>query len=177
MEALKKCEKELGRAAAIQLCYDGKIINNMDRYILLGQYVDKEKKCEKVTAVKTFEKERSVTAESVFTAMTEHVDQSILDKVYLVMSDTTTLNTGKMSGGNKRLADFYKLYHDCNIPSLECLFHVNKIYYTHAIAKIEGKKKGPGTMEDGSFMKYFGDIRKPDMSKLVDRKKLVVPCR
>ena len=41
LEALK-CEKELGRAAAIQLCYDGKIINKMDRYILLGQYVKKK---------------------------------------------------------------------------------------------------------------------------------------
>ena len=30
-------------------------------------------------------------------------------------------------------------------------------------------------MEDGSLMKYFGNIRKPDMSKLVDREKLVVP--
>ena len=37
MEALKKCEKELGCAAAIELCYDGKIINKMNRYILLGQ--------------------------------------------------------------------------------------------------------------------------------------------
>ena len=42
LEALKKCEKEPSRAAAIQR-YDGKIINKMDRYILLGQYVDKEK--------------------------------------------------------------------------------------------------------------------------------------
>ena len=77
----------------------------MDRYILLGQYV---KKKVRVIAVKTFGKGRSATAESVFTAITEHVDQSILDKVYSVMSNTTALNTGKMSGVNKRLADFYK---------------------------------------------------------------------
>ena len=94
--------------------------------------------------------------------------KSILDKVYAVMSDTTALNTGKMSGVNKRLADFYKLHYDRNIHSLECLFYVNKIYFTQAIAKIEGKKKAPGTVEHGSLMKYFDDIRKPDMSKLVD---------
>ena len=41
--------------------------------------------------MKTFEKGRSVTAESVFTVITEHVDQSILDKVYSVMSDTMAL--------------------------------------------------------------------------------------
>ena len=175
MEALKKCEKELGRAAAIQLCYNGKIINKMDRYKLLEPYVDKEKKCEKVIAVKTFEKRRSVTAKSVFTAITERVDQSILVEVYSVLSDTTALNTGKMSGVNKRVADCYKLHHDRSIHSMECLFHVNEIYCTHAIAKIEGKKKEPGTMEDRSLMKYFVDIRKPEMSKLVDREKLVVP--
>ena len=129
----------------------------------------------KVIAVKTFEKGRSVTAESVFTAITKHVDQSILDKVYSVMLVATALNTDKISCVNKRLADFYKLHHDRYIHSLECLFRVNEIYFTHAIPKIEGKKKGPGTMEDGSLMKYFGDIRKPDMSKLVDREKLVVP--
>ena len=137
--------------------------------------VDKEKKCEKVIVVKTFAKGRSATAESVFTAITEHVDQSILDKIHLVMSDTTALNTGKMSRVNKRLADFYKLHHDRYIHSLACLFHLNEVYFTHAIAKIESKKKGLGTMEDGSLMKSFGDIRKPDMSKLVDREKLVVP--
>ena len=113
----------------------------MDRYILLGQYVDKEKKGEKVIAVKMFEQGRSVTAESVFTAIAEHVNQSILDKIYSVMSDTRALNTGKMSGVNKRLVDFYKLHHDRNIHSLECLFHVNEIYFTHAIAKIEAKRK------------------------------------
>ena len=41
--------------------------------------------------MKTFEKGRSVTAESVFTVITKHVDQSILDKVYSVMSDTMAL--------------------------------------------------------------------------------------
>ena len=122
--------------------------------------------------MKTFKKIRSPTAESVFTTITEHVDQSILDKVYSVMLNTMALNTGKMSGVNKRLADFYKLHRDRNIHSLVCLFHVNGICFTHAIAKIEGKKKGPGTMEDGSLMKYFGDIWKPDMSKLVDRENL-----
>ena len=69
------------------------------------------------------------------------MDQSILDKVYSLMSDTTALNTGKMSGVNKRMVDFYKLHHDRNIYLLQCLFHENEIYFTHAIAKIESKKK------------------------------------
>ena len=81
--------------------------------------------------MKTFEKGRSVAAESVFTVITEHVDQSILDKVHSLTSDTTALNTGEMSGVNKRLADFYKLHHDRDIHSLERLFHVNEIYSRH----------------------------------------------
>ena len=69
------------------------------------------------------------------------MDQSILDKVYSVTSYTTALSTGKTCGINKRLADFYKLHHDRSIHSLGCLFHVNKIYFTHAIAKIKVKRK------------------------------------
>ena len=91
------------------------------------------------------------------------------------MSDTTSLNTGKMSGVSKRLTDFYKKHHGRNIYSLECLFHVNEIYLKHIIAKIEGEKKGPGTMQKGALMKHFADIQKPDMETIVDRKKLAVP--
>ena len=175
LEALKKCEEELRLAKAVQLCYDGKIINKMDRYVLLGQYTIEQNKCEKVVAVKTFNKGLSVTAETVFTAIMEHVDVNILNKVSSVLSDTTALNTGKLSRVNKRLSDFYNLHHGRKIHVLECLFHVNEIYLTHIIAKIEGKKKGPGAMEEGALMKFFGDIQKPDMSQMVDRKNLTIP--
>ena len=164
LEAVKKREEELRLAKAVQLCYDGKIVNKMDRYVLLGQYTIEQNKCEKVVAVKTFNKGLSVTAETVFTAIMEHVDVNILNKVYSVLSDTTALNAGKLSGVNKRLSDFYYLHHGRKIHVLECLFHVNEI--THAIAKIEGKKKGPGAMQEGALMKFFGDIQKPDMSEM-----------
>ena len=57
------------------------------------------------------------------------------------MSDTTALNTGKKSGINKRLLDFF--YEHCGRPihTSECLFHVNEIYMSHVIAKIEGEKE------------------------------------
>ena len=50
--------------------------------------------------MKTFERGRFVTAESdlQLTTITEHVDQSILDKVYSVMSSITALSTSKMFG-------------------------------------------------------------------------------
>ena len=86
-----------------------------------------------------------MNAESVFTAIMENTNESrpILRKVYSVMSDTPALNTGKISGVNKRLTDFHNCRHHRNIHLLECLFHVNEIYLTHIIAKIEGKNKRP----------------------------------
>ena len=173
--ALRKCEEDLKNAKAFRLCYDSKIINKIDRYMLLRQCVLEEKKYEKVVAVKTFEKGSSVNAEAVFAAIMENTNESILRKVYSVMSNTTALNTRKASGVNKQLTDFYKSRHHRNIHSLECLFHVNEIYLTHIIAKIEGTKKGPGAMREGALMKHFSEIEKPDMSQIVNRKKLQIP--
>ena len=90
------------------------------------------------------------------------------------MSATTSLNTGKVSSVNKRLIDFYKKYHGRNIYALECLFHASEIYSSHIIAKIEGKKKGCGTLQEGALMKHFADIQKPDVGTIVDREKLAV---
>ena len=90
------------------------------------------------------------------------------------MLATTSLNTGKVSGVNKCLIDFYKKYHGRNIYSLECLFHANDIYSSHIIAKIEGKEKGHGTLQ-GALMKHFTDIQNPDIGTIVDREKLAVP--
>ena len=114
---------------------------------MLAQYVDEAKsKGAAFIAVKTFAKNVSVTAEVVFSAIKGNVNGTVLNKVFSIMSDTTSLNTGKVSGVNKRLTDFHKKYHGRNIHSLECLFHVNEIYLSHIIAKIEGKKKGPGPL-------------------------------
>ena len=50
-----------------------------------------------------------------------------------------------------------------------------KFILSHVIAKIEGEKKGPGTMQKGTLMKHLADIQKPDMETIVDREKLAVP--
>ena len=121
---------------------------------MLAQYVNEAKSKEvAVIAVKTFAKNVSV---------------------FSIMSDTTSLNTGKVSGVNKRLTDFYMKYHGRNIHSLECLFHVNEIYLSQIIAKIEDRKKEPGTLQEEALMKHFADIQKPDIGTIVDREKLAV---
>ena len=127
-----------------------------------------------VTAVKIFAKNVSVTAEVVFSAINGNINGTVLNKVFSIMSDTTSLDTGKVSGVNKRLTDFYMKYHGRNIHSLECLFYVNEIYLSHIIAKIEGKKKGPGTSQEVALMKHFADIQKPDIRTIVDREKRAV---
>ena len=93
------------------------------------------------------------------------------------MSDTTFLNTGKISGVNKRLTDFYMKYHGKNIHSLECLFHVNEIYLLHIIAKIEDKKNGPGTLQEVALMKRFADIQKLDKGQLWTEKNVPFPSQ
>ena len=145
---------------------------------MLAQYVVEAKsKGAAVIAVKTFAKKVSVTAEVVYFAIKGNVNGTVLNKVVSVMPDTTTLNIGKVSGIKKRLTDFYNKYHARNIHSLEYLFHINEIYLSHIIAKIEGRKKGPGTFQEGALMKHFADIQKPDIATIEDREKLVVPSQ
>jgi len=174
LTALRRCEDELTRAKAIQMCYDGKIITRKDRYAFLGQFLENGEKMEKVIAIKTFEEGASVTSEAIFSTATEQCGH-VLGKVYSVMSDTTALNTGKKTGVNKRLVDFCKQTYGHEVHTLECLFHVNEIYLTHVISKVEGKKKGPGAMQEGALMKYFSEIRKPDLARAVARTELNIP--
>ena len=60
------------------MCYDGKIINKLDRYVMLAQYVN-EGKCRgvAVAAVKAFAKNVSVTSKVMFSATTENVNDAV----------------------------------------------------------------------------------------------------
>ena len=95
------------------------------RYVFVGQTVNQQKQ-DKLIAIKTFPEETSVTSEKVFSSITE-LCEPLLNKIYSVMSDTTALNTGKKSGINKCLLDFF--HEHCGRPSI-----------LYVIAKIEGKK-------------------------------------
>ena len=43
LETLKRCLEELRHTTAIQLCYDGKILSKLDRWVLLDQFVSEKK--------------------------------------------------------------------------------------------------------------------------------------
>ena len=40
LKALRRCEADLNKADALQLCYDSNIINKINRYVFIGQYYD-----------------------------------------------------------------------------------------------------------------------------------------
>ena len=134
MKALESCDDSLKKANAMQLCYDGKIINKMDRYVFLTQVIaDHSSTGEHVVAVKSYSEGKFVTSEAVFNAMVE-VYRPYFNSIYSIMAVATALNSGKKSGINKRMFDYFNANVGHDIHTLECLFHVNEIYFTHVIA-------------------------------------------
>ena len=62
MRDLKKSEESLAAASPLQLCYDGKIIEKIDRYVFVGQFVNAQlDPCDTVMLVRSIPKTVSVT--------------------------------------------------------------------------------------------------------------------
>ena len=151
IESLKSAQLKLVTVNAWQLCYDGKIIDGIDRHVFIGQCFDQEKVSSSLH-VKSFQKETSVTSAAVFNSIIKTIDKPLLSRVYSIMADTTAVNTGKKSGVNKRLEEYFNSNIGHQIHSLECLFHTNEIYFTYAKNFLEGKAKGPNAYEDGALI-------------------------
>ena len=174
LKALANSEANLKAANALQLSYDGKRINEIDRYVFWGQFLRSDgNKCE-VLGVKSF-CEKSVTAEVICKAIVDETCTSYLGKIYSVMADTTSLNSGEISGINKILADYFKQVVGRDIHTLECMFHVNEIYFSHVKTAIEGKAKGPGAMQDGALLNNIKTIQKPSTNDITPRSELNIP--
>ena len=153
MKALRRCKADLNKANALQLCYDGKIINKIDRYVFIGQYYDPHQHCsERIMAVKSFPAGVSVTAQTVFNAIVNEVCGPCINNAFSIMVDTTSLNSGKKSGVNKRIVDLFNENVGHDIYVLECMFYANEIYFSHVISTIEENTKGPGAMQDGALL-------------------------
>ena len=67
MKSMTLSEAKLDAASALQLCYDGRIVNKIDRYVFLGH-------------VKSFPKDMTVTAEVVICTIKEEINKSILKR-------------------------------------------------------------------------------------------------
>ena len=48
-----------------------------------------------------------------------------------------------------------------DIYTLKCLFHVNDINFTHVVSLVEGRKKGPGMMQEGALFNKIKNIPEP----------------
>ena len=68
------------------------------------------------------------------------------------MADTTAVNTGKKSGVNARLENYFQEKVGHGIHTLECLFYVNEIYLSHVIQSLEGITKRPSSLEGDALM-------------------------
>ena len=175
MKALTSSNAVLSTASALQLCYDGRVIDKIDRYVFLGHFVDdKLEPCESAMHVKFIPKTISVTAGVIFNTITE-ISNRCLQNMYSVMADTTALNAGKKSGVNTRLAEYFNNTVGHDIHTLKCLFHVNEICLTHVISMVEGKKRGPDLMEDGALLNNISAIQKPTAENLVPPNQLNIP--
>ena len=92
-------------------------------------------------AVKSFPAGVSVIAQTVFKAIVNEVCGPCINNVFSIMADITSLNNGKKCGVNKRLVDLFNENVGHDIHVLECMLHVNQIYFSHVILTIEGKTK------------------------------------
>ena len=165
IESLKSAQLKHVTVDAWQLCYDGKIIDGIDRYVFIGQCFDQEKVSTPLQ-VKSFQKETSVTSAAVFNSIIKTFDKPLLSRVYSIMADTNAVNTGKKSCVNKRLEEYFKSNIGHQIHSLECLSHTNKINFTYAKNFLEGKAKGSNAYEDGALInkiKKILQLRPEDM--------------
>ena len=63
--------------------------------------------------------------------------------------------------------------HDIHV--LECMFHVNEIYFSHVILHIEERTKGPAAMQDGALRNCIKSINKPDINNILPRQSIPAP--
>ena len=172
MTALKNSEALLNGCDISQLCYDGRVVNKFDRYVFLGHFLQADCKKESVIGVKSFPCGTSVTSEVLFNTITTEACEKLLAKVYSVMADTTAINKGKKSGVIKRLQNYIMENVGHDIHTLECLFHVNEIYFTRVVSLVEGRKKGPGMMPEGALFNKIKSIPKPEPTTEIVRENL-----
>ena len=173
ISALSDAEVKLHGSDFLQLCYDGRVVNKSDRYVFLGQFFNTAgSETEAVIAVKSFPCGTSVTSEVLFQTITTEACEGFLTKIYSLMADTTAVKSGKISEVNKRLRDYFVQEVGHDIHALECLFHVNEIYFTHVVSLVEGRKKGPGMMQEGVLYNKIITIQKPDTMANFSRENL-----
>ena len=119
-KALTESNSLLNAVTAIQLCYDGRVVFNMDCYNFLSQFTDEyDQKHDSVMAVKSFRNYVSVKTALLFNTISKKACSNSLSYVCFVMANTFSLNTGKKTGAKKRLVDHFDTKIGHGIHALE----------------------------------------------------------
>ena len=83
------------------------------------------------------------------------------------MVNTISLNTIKKAAVIKCLVVHFNATIGPEIHILECMFHVNEIYFNHLITYVDGMEKAPATMQSGAVLNNFTKQKKPDIETTV----------
>ena len=117
-ERFKEKLRALAAAFPLQLFYDGRIIEKIDRYVFVGQFVNAQlDPCDTVMLVRSIPKTVSVTSNVIFNAIGEQISSKTFQNIHAVTADTTALNIGKIRV-NTRLEKYFNRNIDRDIAPL-----------------------------------------------------------
>ena len=130
-DAIGKLEEEVKKVKSIQLGFDGKKVLKRERYVVNGIFesLDESKSRENVILeVKTFD--ANVSGADIANYI-KGMDREILQKVRVIVADTTNLNTGCIKGVFINLKKFFKEEFQTDIHTVECQIHITELLFRH----------------------------------------------
>ena len=107
------------------------------------------------TALKTFRKNESCNAAACTDFLLSAIPEDT--KLFCVIGDTTSLNTGVNSGIFRRLEHYYEL-NVKDLLCLECLFHVVELLFSKVLAFYDGEKRSSDTRASHSAYNFIPKI-------------------
>ena len=161
---------------------DGKIILRKDIYIFNGIFPhiptespENMTRKDALLSLKTFE--GSVGAKKIFDHI-KTLDRDLLEKIFVIVADTTSVNSGCLTGVFRQARDYFKSEFNRDVHTVECQLHVIELFFKHFFLYVEGPSKAPDKLPKGSLYNLIGKtetavkslkpadfIKLPDLSK------------
>lgn len=157
--AIEQLSSVIACVNAMQLGFDGKKVLGKERYVFNALFSNEGSRGDAMLTVKTFP--GSVKAGDV-TEVLKTMDQELLKKVFVVIADTTSLNTGCKTGVFRQLKDYFKKEFNRDIHTVECLQHVIELLFRHFFLQLEGPSKAPDKLPKGAFYNLIGKFEIKD---------------
>ena len=164
--------KNIKVSKSIQVGFDGKVINKMDRYVFNGIYNSNGKRKDTLIKIKTFS--RSANARMVTEQIIE-MDQEILKNVKVLIADTTSINTGCNSGVFKRVKQYFIENFNRDVHVVECLMHTIELLFKHFFLTIEGPSQSAKTLKANTVYNMIGKMNIDGDKNIPKKYMLLVP--